>query len=101
MEKVIKKKIETELSPIFFCIKNESHKHKASKNLNTHFNITVVSKKFDNTSQIQRHRIIYQILSKELLRNIYSISINTYSKIEWKNYNKNIPDTPICCNNTN
>lgn len=49
-----------------------------------HFNITVVSKLFENMNKIKRHQFIYKILFKYITNNIiHSISINAFSSSEW------------------
>ncbi|AFA41439.1 BolA family morphoprotein [Wigglesworthia glossinidia endosymbiont of Glossina morsitans morsitans (Yale colony)] len=98
MKKIIKKKLNAILSPTFLYIQNESYKHKNSKNAYTHFSITIVCKKFKNKSQLIRHQLIYQILSRELRHDIHALSLHTYCDVEWKINNRCISSTPICYN---
>lgn len=98
MKAIIKKKLSMKLSPIFLHVEDVSHFHRRSKKLNTHFNIIIVCKEFKNKSQIIRHQLIYQILSKEIRRDIHALSLYTYFDEEWKIDNKRISSTPICYN---
>ncbi|KAG8157830.1 hypothetical protein KVR01_012492 [Diaporthe batatas] len=55
-------------------IYNDSHLHKhhkamaGSTSAETHFRLVIVSGEFDGTRQIQRHRIVNQLLKEELAR---------------------------------
>ncbi|POS76968.1 BolA-like protein [Diaporthe helianthi] len=55
-------------------IYNDSHLHKHHKAMagttsaETHFRLVIVSNEFEGTRQIQRHRIVNQLLKDELAR---------------------------------
>ena len=49
-----------------------------------HYNITVVSPLFEGKKMIERHRMIYQSLAKELQREIHALAIRAYSIPEFK-----------------
>ncbi|QJC30831.1 BolA family protein [Enterobacteriaceae endosymbiont of Macroplea appendiculata] len=86
--KTIEKKIKIALNPIFLNIKNNSNDH----NIITHLQITIVCEHFTTQNLIQRHRLIYKILTKNIMQQIHAISLNTYSVIEWNNiiHDKNV-----------
>ncbi|QJC31246.1 BolA/IbaG family iron-sulfur metabolism protein [Enterobacteriaceae endosymbiont of Macroplea mutica] len=86
--KTIEKKIKNVLNPIFLHIKNNSN----DSNVITHLQITIVCEHFTTQNLIQRHRLIYKILTKNIMQQIHAISLNTYSIIEWNNiiHNKDI-----------
>tara|TARA_B100000029_G_scaffold318977_1_gene311475 strand:- start:224 stop:472 length:249 start_codon:yes stop_codon:yes gene_type:complete len=49
-----------------------------------HFSIIVISNQFNNLNLIERHRIIYDLFSKELTNEIHALQIKTYTAQEWK-----------------
>ncbi|QJC31654.1 BolA/IbaG family iron-sulfur metabolism protein [Enterobacteriaceae endosymbiont of Donacia tomentosa] len=84
----IKNQLISQLQPIYLKINNNSHNHSSLVKSITHLEIIVVSHIFEKLKLINRHRLIYNILEKDL-KNIHSLSLFTYSKNEWmKNKNK-------------
>ena len=56
-------------------------------NTGDHFSIIVISNKFNNESLLNRHKIIYEIFSQEITKEIHALQIKTYTHSEWNNYN--------------
>ncbi|QJC32078.1 BolA/IbaG family iron-sulfur metabolism protein [Enterobacteriaceae endosymbiont of Donacia versicolorea] len=83
----IKNKIKCKLNPIYLKINNNSNNNDVT-DLITHLEIIIVSDFFIKKKLIDRHRLIYHII-KDILKNIHSLSLYTYTLNEWKN-NKNI-----------
>ncbi|QJC30410.1 BolA family protein [Enterobacteriaceae endosymbiont of Neohaemonia nigricornis] len=81
----IKEILQTKLKPIYLKINNTSHNPK--NNIITHIQIIIVCKQFDNQNLLKRHQLIYQILENNILKQIHSISLNTYSISEWNKKN--------------
>lgn len=81
LEHVIDEKLRTALSPDSLTILDESRKHAGHEGAipgeSTHFRIKVVSKKFAGLSQLERHRLVYQILEREMKDNIHALSLTT------------------------
>ena len=50
-----------------------------------HFNILVISDKFESMNLVNRHRIIYQQLQKFLQSEIHALQLKTFTKKEWGN----------------
>ena len=80
--KVIEEKIVNKLKPDVLIISDVSHFHKGHKGVlgmdldETHFDIKIVSDIFINKSRIERQRIIYKLLKKELDERIHALSLN-------------------------
>lgn len=76
-----------QLSPILLEITDQSYLHtnhfEQAKAAETHFKIKIVSKAFNNLSLIKRHKIIYNLLAKELATSIHALSLNTISEDEF------------------
>ncbi|QJC37741.1 BolA/IbaG family iron-sulfur metabolism protein [Enterobacteriaceae endosymbiont of Donacia bicoloricornis] len=87
--KKIKKKIISNLQPIYLKINDNSKYHNHTndnnniKNLITHLEIIIVSNFFIKKSLITRHKLIYHIIGKKI-NNIHSLSLNTYTLSEWQ-----------------
>ena len=82
IENEIHKQIIKTLKPVFLNILNNSHKHKNHllKNKNhSHFFLNIVSDQFKSKSMIQRHRLVYKLLSDLLSTKIHSLQIKAYT----------------------
>ena len=79
--KIIKQKLENYFS------KNDLIEVVDINNTGDHFSIIIVSKKFNNKSLIDRHKIIYEIFSEEITKEIHALQIKTYTYSEWDNNN--------------
>ncbi|QCI20599.1 BolA family transcriptional regulator [Buchnera aphidicola (Brachycaudus cardui)] len=86
--KKIKKHLISKININFISIQDDSLLHKKFKEGLTHLKIIIISHDFVNKSFISRHRLIFSILSEIVKEKIYSITLDTYTPIEW-NYKKN------------
>ncbi len=82
----IKQKLQY-LSPKFIDVRDDSHAHNEhidnpSGGL-THATITVVSDAFNNLSQVQRHKLIYNPLKEAFAGSLHALSIKTYTDEEY------------------
>ncbi|CAL4326528.1 BolA family protein [Buchnera aphidicola] len=84
----IKKRLTSEMNISFISIQDHSSLHKHLQQGLTHLQIIIISDDFINKTFINRHRIIFSILSKITKEKIYSITLYTYTLIEW-DYKKN------------
>ena len=74
----IKKRLEEALSPSHIDIIDESHLHAGHAGAASgagHFNVTVVSEKFEGQSAIQRHRMVYLAVNDLMPSEIHALSI--------------------------
>ena len=83
----IEKLISDNINPYFFSVKDVSEAHRGhqsfKENVESHFEIIIVSKKFDNKSNINRHRMINQGLKKEFLSDLHSVTLKAFSIQEY------------------
>jgi len=87
-----KKKIETRISelfqPYFFSVKDVSEQHRGhqsfKENVESHFEVIIVSQKFYNKNKILRHRMVNEGLQKEFLSDLHSVTIKAYTIEEYK-----------------
>ena len=74
--------------PEFLSVINVSEQHRGHKNfkedVESHFEIIIVSEKFTNLSRIERHRMVNRILKEEFLSDLHSVVLKTYTSEEFK-----------------
>ena len=83
---VIENKLSTELTPVRLEIEDESARHHghagARPEGESHFNVTVVSAKFDGLSRIERQRLVYRLLAEEMKTDIHALVLTTLTPAE-------------------
>ena len=74
--------------PHFFSVSDVSEQHRGhqnfKENVESHFEIIIVSEKFDNRNKIERHRMVNKSLKEEFLSDLHSVTIKTYTIDEFK-----------------
>ena len=70
-------------------VKDVSEEHRGHRsfkeNVESHFEIIIVSEKFENLNNVVRHRMINKFLKEEYSDDLHSVTIKTYTIDE---YNK-------------
>lgn len=74
--------------PEFFSVVDVSEQHRGHQNfkedLESHFEIIIVSEKFKNLNRIERHRMVNRTLKEEFLSDLHSVILKTYTLQEYK-----------------
>ena len=86
--KIIKDRLESEIKTISLSIEDQGHMHKGHKahiEGKMHIWIEIVSDDFIDMNPIQRHQLIYTILSKELEGDLHALSLNLMTSSELDN----------------
>ena len=83
----IRQKLETELEPMVLEIEDVSHQHAGHAAMQdqakeTHFNVNIVSAKFEGLSLVKRHRLVYELLDAELQSGLHALSITVKTPLE-------------------
>ncbi len=73
-----------EFQPVFLRIENESHQHSVPQNSETHFQLILVSRKFEGLSKVQRSRHVHQILHHELQTGLHALTQRLMTPEEWE-----------------
>ena len=85
----IEKILKDNFDPYFFLVKDVSEEHRGhgnfKENVESHFEIIIVSEKFENLNNVVRHRMINKFLKEEYSDDLHSVTIKTYTIDE---YNK-------------
>ena len=91
----IEESLKTGISSLFIEVINESPNHNVPDGAESHFKVIVVSDDFENMRQVQRHQLIYKVLSEEM-KLIHAIAIHPYTKTEWDSNQQSSSDSPDC-----
>jgi len=73
------------LSPDEILVKDQSHLHAGhagAREGKGHFEVTIVSNKFDGLGRIERHRLVYEALGNFMASDIHALRINAISPSE-------------------
>ena len=71
--------------PQDLLVKDQSHLHAGhagAKEGKGHFDVTIVSEKFDGVNRIGRHRLVYDALGAFMESDIHALRINAFSPAE-------------------
>ncbi|MDD9911894.1 MAG: BolA/IbaG family iron-sulfur metabolism protein [Alphaproteobacteria bacterium] len=77
--------------PSYLHIADDSDKHAghaaAQAHRGKHYTVVIVSDFFKNTTRLQRHRSIYQVLEKSFTaQHIHALALRIFTPEEWKNH---------------
>ena len=93
----IQHNLEQSLQPYYLSVENESFRHQVPPGSQRHFKIIVVSNKFQSTSLVKRHQMIYQIL-QPLSGQVHALAIHCYTQAEWRDRGEQAVNSPPCQN---
>ncbi|KAI9087987.1 hypothetical protein K1719_030317 [Acacia pycnantha] len=77
----IRTKLRTALEATILEVEDVSYQHeghaamKGTSAQETHFNLKIVSPKFDGQSLVKRHRMVYDLLADELQSGLHALSV--------------------------
>ena len=79
MQQRIIARLTAALDPVLLDIVDESHLHAghagAREGGGTHYRVRVVSAKFDRRSRVQRHRLVYDLLTAEFSDGLHALAL--------------------------
>lgn len=91
----IRNKVQTGLQPQYLEVINESSNHNVPPGSESHFKLIVVSPEFNGKQLVARHRIINNLLARELAGTIHALALHTLTPEEWAAMGK-APASPPC-----
>lgn len=84
----IEKIIKNYFDPYFFSVLDVSEQHRGhqnfKENIESHFEILIVSEKFCFKNKIERHRLVNKSIHEEFRSDLHSVTIKTYTIKEYK-----------------
>ena len=88
MKTVIEHKLEKGLCPTFLEVIDQSHQHAghvhAPEGGNSHFDVVVVTDKFEGLALVERHRLVHDLLAEEFEGSLHALSIKACTPEEWQ-----------------
>ena len=96
MQETVSQKLNSELSPLFIQVENESHMHNVPPNSETHFKVVLVTEQFQGKLPVKRHQMVYKLLADEMQAGVHALALHTYTPDEWQQRQQNSPDSPNC-----
>ena len=81
----IERRLTTAFEPSELLVKDQSHLHAGhagAKEGKGHFDVRIVSERFDGCSRIARHRMVYEALGDYIESDIHALSIRALSPDE-------------------
>ena len=84
----IEKILVDNFEPYFFLVKDVSEEHRGHQNfrenVESHFEIVIVSQKFENLDNVARHRMINKSLKEEFMSDLHSVTMKTFTIDEYE-----------------
>jgi len=84
-EQQIRQRLEIAFEPGELLLKDQSQLHvghEGAKEGKGHFDVTIVSTKYDGKNRIERHRMVYDALGTLLESDIHALRIKAYTPSE-------------------
>jgi len=83
----IENKLTQALAPQALAIKDVSHTHAGHAGADqpdgeTHFNVTIVSDRFQGLGRVARQRLVYDLLAEELAERVHALSLKALTPEE-------------------
>jgi BolA protein len=82
---LIRRELEKNFQPTELLIKDQSQLHaghEGAKDGRGHFDVTIVSLAFDGLNRVERHRMVYDALSKLIETDIHALRIKAIAPSE-------------------
>ena len=83
-KQLIEERLQGELAPIHLDVVDESSQHSVPAGSESHFNLTVVSERFDGMMRVERHRCIHQLLASELAGSLHALTLTLMTPAEFE-----------------
>jgi len=89
-------KLNSQYQPVHLEVINESDNHNVPAGSESHFKVIIVCDTFNDTTLIQRHRMINETLADELKSQIHALALHTYTQNDWAKKQGTAPVSPEC-----
>ncbi|SEF62274.1 MULTISPECIES: BolA family protein [Marinobacterium] len=95
VENEIEKRLTDGLELVEYRLENESHMHSGDRT-DTHFKLVAVSSAFEGKRLVQRHQLIYGLLSDLMQNPIHALAMHLHTPAEWEAQQGFVPASPNC-----
>jgi BolA family transcriptional regulator, general stress-responsive regulator len=76
-----------EFKPLFLEVIDESHLHAGHSGArlgeSTHFNVQIVSEKFEGLLPLKQHKLVYAALEEQLKGSVHALALKTIKASKW------------------
>lgn len=90
----IEQRIRQALSPQHFALEDVSHRHRGHAGAASgagHFEVVVVSSRFEGMNRVARHRAVYSALGAMIPDEVHALSAQAFTPAEWDQQTGNGP----------
>lgn len=84
MAQRIESKLREALAPLHLELLDESYKHAAGPDAESHWNLVLVAPSFSGQRNLARQRAVYAALAIEMQGGIHALTMKTLSPEEWE-----------------
>ncbi|MBV1789635.1 BolA family transcriptional regulator [Marinobacterium sp. D7] len=95
VENEIEQRLRAGLELVEYRLENESHMHSGDR-MDTHFKLVAVSSAFEGKRMVQRHQMIYGLLSDLMQNPIHALAMHLHTPEEWQAAQGFVPESPNC-----
>lgn len=88
--------LKEEFAPEYMEVTDESYKHAAGPEAQSHFKVVVVSTHFAGKRLLARHRAVNEALADEFAAGMHALAIHTFTPEEWAARNEQAEASPNC-----
>jgi BolA protein len=92
----IEAKLRAAFDPVFLEVVDESYRHNVPAGSESHFKVVLVSDRFAGERFLNRHRLIYGVLTEELAGSVHALALHTYTHKEWEGLQDTVVASPPC-----
>lgn len=85
-----------QLAPLYLNVEDESAHHHVPEGAQTHFKVTAVSMQFIDMPQLDRHRLLNNLLTNEFELGLHALSMHLFTPKEWEIRNSTVLKSPAC-----
>ncbi len=96
VQETIAAKVSASLAPTHLEVVNESHMHNVPPGSESHFKLVIVSDRFEGAPLVRRHRMVNEVLAKELREDLHALALQTLTASEWVRRGGRTPSSPEC-----
>ncbi|RUO37120.1 transcriptional regulator [Aliidiomarina taiwanensis] len=92
----IETKLTMAFSPEVLQVEDESYKHAAGPEAQSHFKVVVVSTHFEGQRLLARHCAVNEALAEEFAAGMHALAIHAFTPEEWAARNEQAQASPNC-----
>ncbi|MCB9554544.1 MAG: BolA/IbaG family iron-sulfur metabolism protein [Deltaproteobacteria bacterium] len=94
---LITERLTEAFAPLRLAVLDETDRHNVPAGSQSHWNVTIISDAFADTSLIDRHRAVHKAVGADLLGRIHALTMKTMTASEWQTAGGELKNpAPLC-----